>query len=512
MTMRALLPILLGALFAGPALAQDHSCYCTLPDRPVVTEKYITRTTVIEDCDEPVCTRYAPVPHRPVPWHPRPHPRPQPGPSAPPAPVTPKPGDNIADKQSVTAGGTTINIYNTPPGQGPAPVPPVTPPAPDRPDTRPAAGGSNVIYAGDRDIWLPGGWAGLPGWLPVLLAILIALGALWVALRGSRGSRDVSHRERLESSPHDHDLTDLHAQLRAKDSEIERINAQLAAMARDSARARGESAAPPAQTLTMVEDAGLVAAGTVAGAAVARGHAAADSPAHPAPSAADLHESLRQRDRDLAAFKRELADMRRDLDAQRPVSARTRTVESASEATEERVVRDSTAAGAAVASHHGKRSEMIDEAEWSVTHYRVVIGDARARKHDRPQARLDIIRLSDLMLTHHSDNAEAVCYAHVSKAEALAERGDHGAALAECDTVIAHHGASTAKAVRTQLAEAHFTKAAIHAQVGDVAHCCAALEAWHQANGVFDKHRVTEDARFARVIEITEFRDYIAQK
>lgn len=343
------------------------------------------------------------------------------------------------------------------------------------------------------------------------------LALVLLAVRGGR-------RDRRKSEADDVRAAEAAETLRQKDLEIARINADLANARHDADRA-GHTEREPASA-KLVEAAELVAAGAGAGALVARPH----GDAHPdAAAIADLRASLHQRDQELERIKAELVGLRMDLERQREGAIHARHSHTGHSAADAALVVSEVAVVAAepvretvavppahVAHHHAAAKPLahsvIDEADWSITHYRVVIGEARARKHDRPEARAEVIRLSERMLAHYPDNDEAVSFARVSKAEALAEGGDHAAALLECETVIAHYSTETSKAVRTQLAQAHFVTAAIHARHKDVALCTAELDQWAKVYGIFDQRMVTEDVRFQEIITVPEFQVYIAHK
>ena len=357
--------------------------------------------------------------------------------------------------------------------------------------------------------------------------------ALWVLRRTRHDTHDITGEGAAE----------WQAQLRQKDLEIARINEELvtARHAADHAAHTAtntirsyvehtdvehsdvEHAAHRSATGTLIEDAGLVAAGAVAGATVAKSHTASTATHPTGEAAADLHDALRHKDEELDRVKTDLAAARLERERQHDASGAVATIAQTARPivdTAKAEEAGSIAAGAAVvgaaattAAHHSaNHSAAIDEADWSITHYRVVIGEARAQKHDRPLARSEVIRLSELMLAHYPDDAEAVSFARVSKAEALAEGNDHASALMECETVIAHYASSSNPAVRTQLAHAHFLKAAVHAQHKDVAQTSAALDQWATVYGIFDQRMVTEDNRFRDIMNEPEFQSYVAQK
>jgi hypothetical protein len=538
---RLIIPVAILGVSAVPALAQDHACMCRAADHADVTEKVISEKVVVEDCDAAsVCTiergggvrwhRPWHPPYRPAPYHPpnRWHPPVEP-PVSPPSspPVTPPAGPAADSQTSTSAGGNTINIYtnsgaaDTVSGKG---------------QPGHAVGKDDVALnqridmldarASNLDSWL-----GKLGWLAALLAVLLAVPVLLLALWALRGVRHDSRSSAADARHAAEAAAELQARLRQKDIELERITEDVALLRRDverDTRTPRDRVRPASEN--GVEDVGLVAAGAVAGAAVARHDTLRHETVPVAETDIRLAEQLRQRDLELERIRDELVLLRREVERQGDTTRHTRVVHAHHDhapapvetVTVVEEVATQTPAPAAHEPHrhaaprehphHAATPHMIDEADWSITHYRVVIGEARAAKHDRAKARQDVIRLSDLMLARYPDNAEAVCFAHVSKADALAEGGDHVAALAECETVTARHGEVTTPAVRTQLAHAHFLKAAIHAQHHDVARCCAALDEWAKVYGIFDKRMIVEDVRFKEIIKFTEFQVYIARK
>jgi len=529
METRLLLPVVVISLLADPALAQDNACFCNRSGDNTVTEKVITRTVVIDDCDsEPSCRIHDGGHH---PWHPHPwHPHPwHPIWHRPVAPVH-NPGkviDDNTNRQISTAGGAVVNIYNTPTATPtpapPTPAPPTpanpspTPPGPNpQPTASPVVPGTNDIVVLNQRVDGLTVWLANLGWLAALLALLIAIGILLLALWALRGSR----RETHSSTTHSDDVTaDLAARLRQRDGDFERLAEEVALLRRGGANERETLV----RTTTehdhtaaghVIEDAGVAVAAAAAGATLARGD-------HPREAARDRFT----RDRDLDHVREEMTRLRLELERQRVASTpvhRARhdhaSVETAPVVEDLGVVAATTVVETVVPAqpaHHPRTHTThpaIDETDWSIRHYRVVIDQARTTRHDRAQARHDIIHYSDLMLARYPDDAEAVCYARVNKAEALAEAGHYVTALAECETVIAQHAATTSLDVRAHLAQAHFVKATIHAHRKDVARCITALDEWARLHGKFDHRKVVEDDRFKDILTVTEFQVYLAGK
>lgn len=572
MKKRYLIPVIFAGLVAVPAIAQDHSCSCDGPGHDVVIEKVIHKTIVIDDCAPgTACGTHGRGGHywHPHAWHPH-----VPGKSD--SSATGRQTDTQTGRQTATAGGATVNIYNTPAGstvtqggqnQGATTTGSSTSggasgssgasttgstssssngtasstgsstsagSSASGSTSSTSSGGNDVAILNDR-IGAISGWMGALGWLTVLAVLLIVLLIVWFILWTLRGTRHESETSYAEARHTAERVEELQDRLREKDSEIERITAEATIARRDAEREAAihthvERVEPRVDTVAVVEDAGLVATG----ATIAKSRSEAEAARLAAETAAQLDARLRQRDLELDRIRDELARLRHDLEHQRDSAVHSHTIHTHSHAepaaaqnaavevekvvvvTTDTVAEPVVAEPAPVVHHHAAPKppvhSVIDEADWSITHYRVVIGEARAQKHDRPHARAEVIRLSELMLAHYPDHPEAVSFARVSKAEALAEGGNHAAALMECETVIAHYGADTSKAVRTQLAHAHFVKAAIHAQHRDVAQCTAELDQWAKVYGIFDQRMVTEDVRFQEITKVTEFQVYIAHK
>lgn len=518
MQTRLILPVVVIGLLAGPALAQDNACFCNRSGDNTVTEKVITRTVVIDDCDsEPSCRIHdgGHRPWHPHPWHPVWH--------RPVAPVH-KPGkviDDNTNRQISTAGGAVVNIYNTPTA-APAPAPstpatptPATPPGPNPPPTAsPTVPGTNDIVVLNQRVDGLTAWLANLGWLAALLALLIAIGILLLALWALRGSRRETHASTTRS---DDTTADLAARLRQRDSDFERLAEEVALLRRGGANDREtlvRTAPEHDHTASghAIEEAGVAVAAAAAGATLAHGD--------------HHHDAARDRftrDRDLDRVREEMTRLRLELERQRVATPPVHRahhdhapVEPAPVVEDLGVVAATTVVETAVPAqpaHHPRThpaQPAIDETDWSIRHYRVVIDQARTTRHDRTQARHDIIHYSDLMLARYPDDAEAVCYARVNKAEALAEAGHYVTALAECETVIAQHAATTSLDVRAHLAQAHFVKATIHAHRRDVARCITALDEWARLHGTFDHRKVVEDDRFKDILTVTEFQVYLA--